>query len=179
MEHAQVIRQVRGYGAEEWEIFTRECQLGLTKQYGYHEVKRLGGAGDHGRDVIGLCSPAACEGVWDNYQCKDYEGILQAPRACRDAGKIIFHAFRGVFTPPRRFRFVAPKGPSTELRDMLLNPSKFREEVIKTWDTRVAAHVVPEPETFSDGRVGRLRFPPTISKHSDIQRSTRCSMRIA
>src|SRR5271157_6397240 len=52
-------------------MFTREWQKGLD---GYHSVKRLGGPGDHGRDVIGLCSPLGCEGVWDNYQCKNYEG---------------------------------------------------------------------------------------------------------
>lgn len=141
---AHIVKQVRGYDATEWEIFTREWQRGLG---GYHEVKRLGGPGDHGRDVIGLCSPRGCEGTWDNYQCKNYEGMLQTPQACRDAGKIIFHAFRGVFTPPRRCVFVAPKGPSTNLRDMLLNPSKFRDEVISTWDTRVAAHVV-EGESY-------------------------------
>jgi C-terminal domain 6 of the ABC-three component (ABC-3C) systems len=153
VEHAQVIRQVRGYGAEEWEIFTRECQQGLAKLHGYLEVKRLGGAGDHGRDVIGLCSPAACEGVWDNYQCKNYEGMLQTPQACQDAGKIIFHAFRGVFKPPRRCTFAAPKGPSTELRDMLLNPSKFRAEVIKTWDVRVAGHVVRRQRHLLEGNL--------------------------
>lgn len=120
---AHIVKQIRGYDAAEWEIFTREWQRGLD---GYHEVKRLGGPGDHGRDVIGLCSPLGCEGIWDNFQCKNYEGMLHAPQACRDAGKIIFHAFRKVFTPPRRCVFVAPKGPSTALRDMLLNPSKFR-----------------------------------------------------
>jgi hypothetical protein len=133
------MKQVRGYDATEWEIFTREWQQGLN---GYHQVKRVGGPGDHGRDVIGLCSPLGCEGVWDNYQCKNYEGVLQPTRACRDAGKIIFHAFRKVFTPPRRCVFVAPKGPTTALREMLLNPSKFRDEVISNWNTRVAGHVV-------------------------------------
>jgi len=137
--YAPVIRQIRGYDATEWEIFTREWILGLT---GYHAVKRLGGPGDHGRDVICLYSELGCEGVWDNYQCKNYEGTLRTPAACRDAGKIIFHAFHKVFTPPRRCMFVAPRGPATDLRDKLLNPSKFKAEVIATWDTRVASHVV-------------------------------------
>jgi hypothetical protein len=153
LQHAEVLKQIRGYGADEWEIFTREWQQGLASLRGYHEVKRLGGAGDHGRDVIGLCGPDGCEGVWDNYQCKNYEGMLQTPRACRDAGKIIFHAFRGVFTPPRRCIFIAPKGPSTELRDLLLKPSKFREEVIATWNTRVAGHVVEKQKHLLKGNL--------------------------
>jgi hypothetical protein len=44
--------------------------------------------------------------------------------------------------PPRSCSFVAPKGPDTALRDMLLNPDKFRAEVIATWNTRVARKVV-------------------------------------
>lgn len=139
MHQAPILKQIRGYDAAEWEIFTRECARGMP---GYTSVKRLGGAGDHGRDVIGLCDPHGCEGIWDNIQCKNYEGLLKTPVACRDAGKIIFHAFRGIFTPPRHCRFAAPKGPATELRDLLLNPSRFRDEVISTWDTRVAAYVV-------------------------------------
>ena len=31
LEHAQVIKQVSGYGADEWEVFTREWQQGFPK----------------------------------------------------------------------------------------------------------------------------------------------------
>ena len=136
---APIVKLVRAYDAVEWEIFISEWQKGLQ---GYHTVKRLGGSGDLGRDVIGLCSPDGCQGTWDNYQCKHYEKALGLPRACEDAGKVIFHAFRKQFTPPRQCSFVAPKGPDTALRDMLLNPNKFRTEVIATWNTRVAGKVV-------------------------------------
>ena len=139
---APIAKLVRAYDPTEWEIFVSEWQKGLRTLKGYHSVKRLGQAGDHGRDVIGLCSAVACQGVWDNYQCKHYEAPLPTPKACEDAGKIIFHAFRKVFTAPRACVFVAPRGVTTELRDMLLNPDKFRDEVIKTWDKRVAPNVV-------------------------------------
>ena len=139
---APIAKLVRTYDSAEWEIFIAEWQKGLKTLKGYHSVKRLGQAGDHGRDVIGLCSAQACQGVWDNYQCKHYEAPLATPKACEDAGKIIFHAFRKVFSPPRACVFVAPRGVTTELRDLLLNPDKFRDEVIKTWDKRVAPNVV-------------------------------------
>ena len=141
---APIVKLVRAYDLVEWEIFISEWQKGLQ---GYHAVKRLGGSGDLGRDVIGLCSPEACQGVWDNFQCKHYESPLAAPAACEDAGKIIFYAFQKEFAPPRRCSFVAPKGPSTALRDMLLNPDKFRTEVIATWDTRVRAESCRGGET--------------------------------
>ena len=139
MNLAPIVKLVRAYDSTEWEVFISEWQKGLHQ---YAAVKRMGGAGDHGRDVIGLTDAAGCQGVWDNYQCKHYEGLLSTPIACEDAGKIIFHAFRGVFVPPRRCTFVAPRGPKTELRDMLLNPAKFKDEVLSTWDVRVAGRVV-------------------------------------
>jgi hypothetical protein len=136
---APVVKLVRAYDDTEWEIFIEEWQKGLQ---GYFEVKRLGGPRDQGRDVIGVYSKLACDGEWDNFQCKHLDVLLSVPRACEDAGKIIFHASCGKFSPPRRYTFVAPRGPSTELRDMLLNTDKFRDEVIRTWDTRVASRVV-------------------------------------
>lgn len=147
---APIVKRVRAYDATEWEIFISEWQKGLQ---GYAEVKRLGGAGDHGRDVIGLCGPQACQGDWDNFQCKHYEVPLSVPKACEDAGKIIFHAFKGEFKPPRRCKFVAPRGPSTELRDMLLNPDKFKSEVLKTWSTRVAGRVVAGEKHLLEGNL--------------------------
>ena len=95
--------------------------------------------------------PAGLSGCWDNYQCKHYDAPLATPKACEDAGKIIFHAFRKVFMPPRACVFVAPRGVTTELRDMLLNPDKFRKEVIKTWNKRVAPNVQAEKKHLLTG----------------------------
>jgi hypothetical protein len=150
MNLAPIVKIVRAYDSTEWEVFISEWQKGLQ---GYVAVKRLGGAGDHGRDVIGLCGPEACQGVWDNFQCKHYETPLSTPKACEDAGKIIFHAFQKVFAAPRRCTFVAPRGPTTELRDMLLNPDKFRQEVLKTWDVRVAGRIAAGETHKLEGRL--------------------------
>ena len=90
MNLAPIVKLVRAYDSTEWEVFIAEWQKGLKN---YVSVKRLGGAGDHGRDVIGLVGPQGCNGIWDNYQCKHYETPLSVPQACEDAGKIIFHAF--------------------------------------------------------------------------------------
>jgi hypothetical protein len=139
MDFAPIVKAVRAYNAEEWELFIREWVKGLNH---YAKVEKLGGSGDLGRDVIGLCDSHACEGVWDNYQCKHYDQPLSVPQACEDAGKIIFHAYMKKFVPPRAYYFIAPRGVSTKLRDMLLNPSKFKDEVVSTWDTRVAKNVV-------------------------------------
>lgn len=132
---------IRAYNDVEWEAFVREWQVGVKKQVGYCEVKRMGGGGDLGRDVVGLCGADGFEGVWDNYQCKHYDKPLSADRAVEDAGKVIFHAYRGAYSAPRKCIFVAPRMVSTELRELLLNPSKFKAEVLATWDKRVAKRI--------------------------------------
>src|SRR3954453_12707539 len=101
-------------------------------------------------------------------QCKHYEGMLPVPNACEDDGKVIFHAFKKKFRPPRRCIFVAPRGPTTELRDMLLNHDKLKAEIISTWDKRVANKVVAGkthilvgelPTTFTRTTLVRLAIP--------------------
>lgn len=141
LDIAAANKLIRTYNDEEWEAFIREWQVGLKKHNGYVEVKRMGGGGDLGRDVVGLCSADGFEGVWDNYQCKHYDKPLPTNRAVEDAGKVIFHAHQGAYAPPRRCMFVAPRMVSTELRELLLNPSKFRTEVLSTWDQRIAKKV--------------------------------------
>jgi hypothetical protein len=82
---ASAVKLVRAYDAVEWEVFISEWQKGLQ---GYASVKRLGGPGDHGRDVIGLCGRQACQGVWDNFQCNHYEGLCRFRRPARTPGKL-------------------------------------------------------------------------------------------
>jgi hypothetical protein len=138
LDIAAANKLIRTYDADEWEAFVREWQVGLKELNGYKDVKRMGGGGDLGRDVVGLCSADGFGGVWDNYQCKHYDKPLPTSRACEDAGKVIFHAFKGAYTPPRKCVFVAPRMVSTGLRELLLHPAKFRQEVLSTWDERVA-----------------------------------------
>jgi hypothetical protein len=61
-----------------------DIHLGVAEgSAGLSRCEPLRGAGALGRDVIGLCSPHGCQGVWDNYQCKHYEkalGVRAAPR---------------------------------------------------------------------------------------------------
>jgi hypothetical protein len=141
LDIAAANKLIRTYDDEEWEAFIREWQAGLKKQHGYVEVKRMGGGGDLGRDVVGLCDADCFEGVWDNYQCKHYDKPLSTSPAVEDAGKVIFHSFSGAYSPPRKCIFVAPRMVSTELRELLLNPTKFRTEVLSTWNKRVAKKI--------------------------------------
>lgn len=123
---------VMGYNSGEWEVFIGEW---MASQKGkYTEIKRLGGANDHGLDVVGYTDSSKQEGVWDNSQCKHYRSAIPTAKGLIDVAKVIYWSHRGAFKPPRRSRFLAPKGPCGPLRELLDNPSQLREAVLKEWD---------------------------------------------
>lgn len=83
-----------------------------------------------------------------------------------------------LFTPPRKCSFVAPRGPSTELRDLLLRPDKFKAEVISTWNTRVAGRVVAKENTCWKAILSCMS-KLTTSRPSLMRRLTKSSMTTA
>jgi hypothetical protein len=123
---------IMGYDSGEWEVFVSEW---MSSQKGkYAEIKRLGGANDHGLDVVGYVDSSKQEGIWDNSQCKHYRTAIPTNTGLIDVAKIIYWSHQGVFKPPRRSRFLAPKGPCGPLRLLLDNPSKLRKAVLEGWD---------------------------------------------
>lgn len=76
------IDRIKLFGATEWEEFVVEWAHSLKCSYA--DVRRLGGAGDQGRDVIGI----ADDGSWDNYQCKHYAQPLAPSQVWTEIGKL-------------------------------------------------------------------------------------------
>lgn len=137
---ATVIKTIRAYDDKEWEIFIREWMAGLKMRY--HEVKRFGAGGDKGRDVVAFTDSRKFEGVWDNCQCKHFEQPLSVTKALIDIAKIVYHSYDKSFRVPRRSDFLAPKGVSMELQDLLGNPTQLRDTVIGRWNTSCAGNLV-------------------------------------
>lgn len=113
--------------ADEWEIFTLELVYHLSKDY--EVVTRCAGAGDKGRDVIGRFPSG-----WDNYQCKHYGEKLSVANVVTELGKLVYYTWRGDYTIPREYRFVTPKGCSSDCIDMLANKARIKTEIIRRWD---------------------------------------------
>ena len=80
----------------------------LLPQEDYKQVQRFSGAGDMGIDVAGFVDDKRLQGVWDNYQCKHYDHALKPSDVWAEFGKIIWYSFKGEYTAPRRYYFVAP-----------------------------------------------------------------------
>ncbi|WLG59605.1 hypothetical protein PSH77_14040 [Pseudomonas extremorientalis] len=113
--------------ADEWEVFTLELVYHLDKDY--EVVTRCAGAGDKGRDVIGRFSTG-----WDNYQCKHYGDKLSVADVVTELGKLVYYTWKGDYTLPREYRFVTPKGCSSDCIDMLANKSRIKTELVSRWD---------------------------------------------
>lgn len=112
---------------DDWEVFTLELVYHLEEEY--EVVTRCAGAGDKGRDVIGRFSTG-----WDNFQCKHYGEKLSVADAVAELGKLAYYAWRGDYTLPRAYRFVTPKGCSSDCIDMLANKPRIKTELISRWD---------------------------------------------
>lgn len=58
---APIIKLIFAYDLTEWEIFIREWATSIKPKY--LEIKRIGGPGDMGRDVVGFVDVQKFEGI--------------------------------------------------------------------------------------------------------------------
>jgi hypothetical protein len=94
-----------------------------------------------GIDVAGLTEASGYFGIWDNFQCKHYDSALAPSDALPEIGKMLWHSFRKEFSPPRCYRFMAPKGCGISLQKMLLKPATLREKLFEKWDDWCAGKI--------------------------------------
>lgn len=123
--------RVAGFSPEEWESFTEEWASSLQD---YPCVRRFGGSGDQGIDIVGFITDARWDGGWDNYQCKRYNTSLCASDIWVEIGKIIYYSYKGEYPPPRKYYFVASKGVGTTLQKLLGNPEKLKQQAQANWE---------------------------------------------
>jgi hypothetical protein len=114
------------------------------KSKSYVEFERFSGSGDLGRDVVGFLSSERHEGGWHNYQCKQYARPISTDMGILEIGKILYYAYKGEFTAPDKYFFVAPRGVNRNLNTLIFNPSKFRETLITEWDKYCGASKIIE-----------------------------------
>ncbi len=103
----------------------------------YHRVESLGKANDKGRDVVGFVTDDLHEGAWDLFQCKRKTrgGKLGIGEFIGELGKVFYHHSTGTYkTMPRQFWFVAPRGVTGPVQDLLLNRSDIGTRLIAAWD---------------------------------------------
>ncbi|AMV35111.1 hypothetical protein VN12_23495 [Pirellula sp. SH-Sr6A] len=124
------IERIRLFEPTAWEEFVLEWADSLRTEY--ERVERCGGAGDCGRDIIGISKCGT--GQWDNYQCKHYRDPVTPTDIWLELGKLVYYTHQGVYTYPRKYSFVAPQGAGNKLSRLLRDPSLLKSQLIQNWD---------------------------------------------
>lgn len=133
-------QQILLYDADEWEEFILEWVH--SQRAKYSDVRRMGGARDRGIDVAGFTDSMGLDGVWDGFQCKHFAAPVPPSKATPEIAKILWHSFEGHYVAPRKYYFVAPKGCSTELKNLLSSPSTLLQYIREHWDRQCAQELV-------------------------------------
>lgn len=117
----------------------------------YESVRRCGGAGDLGRDVI--CWINLAEQKWDNYQCKHYGKKLTPSGFYAELGKLCHYTFIKEITIPQNYYIVSQEGVGSKLGDMLDNPVMLKKALIENWDVNVKTKITSKDkgEVLLDG----------------------------
>jgi hypothetical protein len=128
----------------------------------YEEVGRLGGAGDQGRDIIGV----KADGSWDNYQCKHYSEPLMPSDIWTELGKLLYYTYIGEFDAPDRYFFIAPQGAGPKLSNLLRRPEKLRDGLAENWTKYCETKITSKEKVPLEGefRVHFERFDFGIFK---------------
>ncbi len=124
-------KRVELFSPDEWEEFTEEWVSSLKSSYCL--VRRFGGAGDKGIDVVAFVTNGTFVGGWDNYQCKHYDHPLYPSDAWVEIAKIIYYSSLAEFSSPRKYYFVASRGIGTALEKLLAQPEKLKAELKSHW----------------------------------------------
>jgi len=121
---------------DQWEGFITDCCEQLKHEKKYVQIKRLGGAGDKGRDIACYTVFPPKPGTWDLFQAKAYKDPLKPTSMMSDFAKFLFYIFNDDYPIPRNYYISGTKDVGTTLHDLLGNPDKFRNRVLTDWKAK-------------------------------------------
>jgi len=117
------------YDDDEWEEFVREWASTLPEAY--VQIKRFGGSGDRGADVAAFKTEHGLQAAWDCFQCKHYVKPLSFADAAPEMLKVFRAACADFWVLPDSYQFLAPKGCSTQLNQLLSQPDRLKERFLR------------------------------------------------
>lgn len=136
------IKRLQVISHDDFEDFVREWVCGYLKEK-YIKVRRPGGAGDKGRDVVAFLTYDDRKNViWDNYQCKHYNSVLSASDILIELGKLCYYSFKGAYSVPRKYYFVSPKGISTKLAELIDDSEELKKQLILKWNKNCRSKII-------------------------------------
>ncbi|MGG5150973.1 ABC-three component system protein [Alcaligenes aquatilis] len=145
--------QVLLFNPDQWEEFilaaTRQRTLLSGAQYAF--VKRLGGAGDGGRDVEARFVPDLKIDEWDLYQAKHYKSGLTKSDAYPEMAKFFKQLALKTYPRPKTYYICCPRAIGNELHNvMAAGAETFKAAFVTAWQNEThgmtgrAAELTPE-----------------------------------
>lgn len=128
--------QVLLLNPDQWEEFILAAarQRRLPGGARYVAVKRLGGAGDGGRDIEARYVPALARDSWDLYQAKHYRQGLTQSDAFPEMAKFFKQLALKTYPRPNHYYFCCPHAIGNELHNtMAAGPVAFKAKFIDAW----------------------------------------------
>jgi hypothetical protein len=131
---------------QEFEVFILEWVDGfLGKEY--KQVRRLGGAGDKGRDIVGF----KVNGEIDIFQCKHYQKVLAPTDIYVEFGKVCHYSYIKDYPIPTNYYIISPKGLGPTLSDLISKPEILKKQLIQNWKKNVEGEITKEPIPLTGG----------------------------
>lgn len=97
----------------------------------YVECYRIGGAGDHGIDILACRSESRDD--CDIYQCKHYNAPVTIAQYFKYVKYYISHSLVQ-FLCLKNILCLRPKGLNANFMDLYIKPDKLKAKVLETWD---------------------------------------------
>ena len=123
------IEHLRLMDEDSFEDFIDEWAYYLKDKY--VKVKSRRGAGDKGRDVIGVLA----NGDEDIYQCKHYGSTLNPSQMWIEFGKLCYYTFQESYKIPNKYYLVSPLGVGPKLGELIDKPEELKNGLIENWDS--------------------------------------------
>ncbi|WP_291382969.1 MULTISPECIES: ABC-three component system protein [Achromobacter] len=129
--------QVTLFNEDDWEEFVLEAARQRQKSGSpvYDVVKRLGGAGDGGRDVEARYGADLVTDGWDLYQCKHYASGLMPSEVFPEMAKFFKHLAAKTYPKPSIYYLCAPHGVGNDLHNLLAASGEaFKAAFVTSWE---------------------------------------------
>lgn len=128
--------QVLLLNPDQWEDFILAAARQRIHAGGvrYQEVKRLGGAGDGGRDIEARYGHTLVRDGWDLYQAKHYASGLKPSEAFPEMAKFFKQIAKGTYSRPKHYYFCCTRAVGNELHNtMAAGAAAFKAKFLAAW----------------------------------------------
>lgn len=151
--------QVLLLNPDQWEEFILAAarQRVLPSGARYPAIKRLGGAGDGGRDIEARYGPALVRDGWDLYQAKHYRQGLTQSDAFPEMAKFFKQLALKTYPRPNYYYFCCPHAVGNELHNtMAAGAASFEAKFVDAWKNEKtgmkgrAAELTPDVQAAID-----------------------------